>query len=107
MTSQEGWFPGDPAWGCSTTGQMWYLQSRPTSSLTHLLVKHPLVTGICIPWGIGGWPSRDLFPLGTEEAGRRGKGANSAWRETLPSGLPVSPLPGPLPSAHLARLTAR
>lgn len=53
---------GDPAWGRSTADQMWHLlgglaqggvpcanKPGPTSSLTHLLFKHPLVTGTCIP----------------------------------------------------------
>lgn len=46
----------------------------PTISLTHLLVKHPLVTVTCIlPWGIQGWPCWDLVLLGTEQEGSRGK----------------------------------
>lgn len=73
-------------------GRMW---PCPTFSLTHLLVKHPVVTGTCIPC-IGGWPRKDFLPLDTEQEGRKGEGADSAWRGSRPSG-PLSLLyPSPL-----------
>lgn len=56
-------------------------------SLTHLLIKHPLLTGTCILWSIRGWLGWGLLPLGTEREGSREKSSSSSW------GAPQSLLP--------------
>lgn len=79
---------------------------NPTINLTHLPVKHPLVTVTCIPWGVRGWLCWDLVLLGTEQEGSRGKRGRLSL-EGIPAQRPLwPPFVHPSSAAHLAHLPA-